>query len=69
MMNRKWNVKNRRLIVEELLHDGTAMCAIYDVAEITNKLLEKGVDFKLESLKNGIYMITVMRINVEQKTA
>lgn len=68
-MTRKWNIKNRKLIVEELLHDGTAMCSIYDVSEITNKLLEKGVDFKLESLKNGIYMITVMRINVEQKTA
>lgn len=68
-MSRKWNLKNRKLIVEEALRDGTAMCAIYDIADICNTLLMKGVDYKVETLKNGIFMITVLRINVEQKTA
>ena len=68
-MTRKFNLKNRKLIVEEAMRDGTAMVAIYDIADVCNTLLNKGVDFKVETLKNGIFMITVLRVNVEQKTA
>ena len=68
-MSRNLQWKNRRLVVDEIIHDGTGMVSVYDICTVTQKLLEKGVDFKVEALKNGIFMITVMRVNVEQKTA
>lgn len=68
-MSRNLKMKNRKLVVEEILHDGTGMVAIYDIAAVIDMLLAKGADFKVEALKNAIYMVTVTRTNVEQKIA
>lgn len=68
-MTRSLQFKNRKLVVEEAFRDGTAMVSVYDICTVTQKLLEKGADFKVEALKNGIFMVTILRVESEKKTA
>lgn len=67
--SKKVQKENRQLVVSELLKDGTAMVSLYDVRDIVDTLLIKGVEFKVEKLKNGIFMITVLRLPVETLVA
>ena len=58
----KLNYVNRKKLVEEATRNGTAMVSVYDISAVVTKLLEKGVDFKVDTLNNQIYMVTVTRM-------
>ena len=55
--------------VKDAMNNGSAMVSAYDLNYVVNSLINKGADFKLESLNNGIYMISVIRVKEMQKTA
>lgn len=56
-------------VVKDAINNGSAMVSMYDLSYVVTALLNKGADFKVEALNNGIYMVSVLRIKEQQKTA